>query len=94
MKRYRPNTKAVIVGILCWVIKASFIPKGALYLFPVGLLLICVGGLELTITAFIAMRKNDLAMSGHLRAIEDQRKKAEIKKSQYGLDLLNYNMHE
>ncbi|GFP08046.1 hypothetical protein ACWM0C_06100 [Lactobacillus helveticus] len=81
MKRYRPNTKAVIVGILCWVIKASFIPKGALYLFPVGLLLICVGGLELTITAFIAMRKNDLAMSGHLRAIEDQRKKAEIKKS-------------
>lgn len=81
MKRYRPNTKAVIVGILCWVIKASFIPKGALYLFPVGLLLICVGGLELTITAFIAMRKNDLAMSGHLRAIEDQQKKAEIKKS-------------
>lgn len=87
MKRYRPNTKAVIVGIflmligiLCWVIKASFIPKGALYLFPVGLLLICVGGLELTITAFIAMRKNDLVMSGHLRAIEDQRKKAEIKK--------------
>lgn len=49
MKRYRPNTKAVIVEIvlmliviLCWVIKASFIPKGALYLFPVGLLLICV----------------------------------------------------
>lgn len=87
MKRYRPNTKAVIVGIvlmligiLCLVIKASFIPKGALYLFPIGLLLICVGGLELTITAFIAMRKNDLAMSGHLRAIEAQRKKAEIKK--------------
>lgn len=96
MKRYRPNTKAVIVGIvliligiLCWVIKASFIPKGALYLFPVGLFLICVGGLELTITAFIAMRKNDLAMSAHLRAIEAQRKK-----SQDSLDLLNYNMHE
>lgn len=96
MKRYLPNTKAVIVGIvlmligiLCWVIKASFIPKGALYLFPVGLFLICVGGLELTITAFIAMRKNDLAMSAHLRAIEAQRKK-----SQDSLDLLNYNMHE
>lgn len=81
MKRYRPNTKAVIIGIilmligiLCWVIKASFISKGALYLFPIGLLLICVGGLELTITAFIVMRKNDLAMSAHLKEIEAERK--------------------
>ena len=35
MKKYRPNTKAIIVGIIfmlagiaCWVIKASFIPNG------------------------------------------------------------------
>ena len=101
MKRYRPNTKSVLIGIilmligiLCWVIKASFIPKGALYLFPVGLLLICVGVLELTITAFIAMRKNDLAMSAHLKEIEAQRKKLRAKKSKDNLDRLNYNMHE
>lgn len=89
MKRYRPNTKAVIVGIilmlagiLCWVIKASFIPNGALFLFPLGLLLICVGGLELTITVFITMRKNDLAMRDHLRKIEEERKKVESEKEQ------------
>lgn len=74
MKRYRPNTKAVVVGIIlmligicCWVVKASFIPNGADFLFPLGLLIICIGGLTLTITAFIAMRKNDLAMSAYLK---------------------------
>ncbi|EEJ72523.1 hypothetical protein [Lactobacillus ultunensis] len=84
MKKYRPNTKAVIVGIIfmllgmaCWIIKASFIPKGAVFLFPLGLLLICIGGLTLTITAFIAMRKNDLAMSALIKKQEEERKKAE-----------------
>ena len=75
MKRYRPNTKAVIVGIFCWVIKASFIPKGADFLFPLGLLLICIGGLTLTITAFVAMRKNDMAMNAYLRKQDQERKK-------------------
>ena len=82
MKRYRPNTKAVIVGIVlmligiaCWVIKASFIPKGADFLFPIGLLVICLGGL--TLTAFIAMRKNDLAMSAYLKKQAAEKKKQE-----------------
>lgn len=86
MKKYQPNTKAVIVGIcfmligiLCWVIKASFIAKGAVFLFPVGLLLICIGGLILTITAFIAMRKNDLAVNAYLKKQDEERKKAEKK---------------
>lgn len=84
MKRYRPNTKAVIVGIVlmligiaCWVIKVSFIPKGADFLFPIGLLVICLGGLTLTITAFIAMRKNDLAMSAYLKKQAAEKKKQE-----------------
>ncbi|MGN1272427.1 MAG: hypothetical protein ACI4T3_04780 [Lactobacillus sp.] len=86
MKKYRPNTKAIIVGIafmlvgiICWVIKASFIPNGAVFLFPIGLLLICIGGLTMTITAFIAMRKNDLAMSAFLKRQEKERKEAEKK---------------
>lgn len=86
MKKYRPNTKAIIVGIafmlvgiICWVIKASFIPNGAVFLFPIGLLLICIGGLTMTITAFIAMRKNDLAMSAFLKKQEQERKEAEKK---------------
>lgn len=77
MKKYRPNTKAIIVGIIfmlagiaCWVIKASFILNGAVFLFPIGLLLICIGGLTMTITAFIAMRKNDMAMSAFLKKQE------------------------
>lgn len=83
MKKYRPNTKAVIVGIIfmllgmaCWIIKASFIPQGAVFLFPLGMLLICIGGLTLTITAFIAMRKNDLAMNALIEKQEEERKKA------------------
>lgn len=88
MKKYRPNTKAIIVGIIfmlagiiCWVVKASFIPKGAVFLFPVGLLLICIGGLTMTITAFIAIRKNDIAMNAFLKKQEQERKKlAEEKK--------------
>ena len=87
MKKYRPNTKAIIVGIIfmlvgiiCWVVKASFIPNGAVFLFPIGLLLICIGGLTMTITAFISMRKNDLAMSDFLRKQEQERKEAEKSK--------------
>ncbi|WP_308556817.1 hypothetical protein [uncultured Lactobacillus sp.] len=87
MKKYRPNTKAIIVGIIfmlvgiiCWVVKASFIPNGAVFLFPIGLLLICIGGLTMTITAFISMRKNDLAMSAFLRKQEQERKEAEKSK--------------
>ncbi|MDB6251524.1 hypothetical protein [Lactobacillus amylovorus] len=86
MKKYRPNTKAIIVGIIfmlagiaCWVIKASFIPNGAIFLFPVGLLLICIGGLTMTITAFVAMCKNDRAMSAFLKKQEQERKEAEKK---------------
>lgn len=81
MKKYQPNTKSVIVGlifmlvgILCWVIKASFFKKGALYLFPAGIVLICIGGLTLTITAFISMRKNDLAMRAYLKKQEEKQK--------------------
>lgn len=84
MKRYRPNTKAVVVGIIlmligicCWVVKVSFIPNGADFLFPLGLLIICIGGLTLTITAFIAMRKNDLAMSAYLKKQTAEKKKQE-----------------
>ena len=87
MKKYRPNTMAIIVGIIfmlvgiiCWVVKASFIPNGAVFLFPIGLLLICIGGLTMTITAFISMRKNDLAMSAFLRKQEQERKEAEKSK--------------
>ena len=86
MKKYRPNTKAIIVGIIfmlagiaCWVIKASFIPNGDVFLFPVGLLLICIAGLTMTITAFVAMRKNDRAMSAFLKKQEQERKEAEKK---------------
>lgn len=81
-EKYRPNTKAIIVGIIfmlagiaCWVIKASFIPNGAVFLFPIGLLLICIGGLTMTITAFIAMRKNDMAMSAFLKSKSKREKK-------------------
>ena len=35
------------------------------FLVPIGLLLICVGGLTLTIIAFITLHKNDLAMRKH-----------------------------
>ena len=86
MKKYRPNTKVIIVGIIfmlagiaCWVIKASFISNGAVFLFPIGLLLICIGGLTMTITAFIAMRKNDMAMSAFLKKQEQEGKEAEKK---------------
>ena len=65
----------MLVGIFCWVIKDSFIPKGADFLFPLGLLLICIGGLTLTITAFVAMRKNDMAMNAYLRKQDQERKK-------------------
>ncbi|MDH5099873.1 hypothetical protein OQI87_01670 [Lactobacillus kefiranofaciens] len=89
MKKYRPNTKAVVVGlafmlvgIACWVIKASFIPKGAVFLFSIGMLLICIGGLTLTITAFIAMRKNDLAMNAIIKKQDEERKKEAEKEKQ------------
>ncbi|GAA3631952.1 hypothetical protein GCM10022297_08900 [Lactobacillus hamsteri] len=70
MKKYRPSTKQVMVGIIfmlagviCWCIKAPMKDDPhTLFLFPVGLLLICIGGLELTITAFITLYKNDKAM--------------------------------
>ena len=80
MKKYQPNTKSVIVGlafmiigILCWVIKASFFQKSAIYLFPLGIVLICIGGLTLTITAFVSMRKNDLAMRAYLKKQEEKK---------------------
>lgn len=88
MKKYRPNTKAVVVGICfmllgmaCWIIKASFIPKGAVFMFPLGLLLICIGGLTLTITAFISMRKNDLAMNALIKKQAEEREKAKAKEN-------------
>lgn len=88
MKRYQPNTKSVVIGLIfmlvgiaCWVIKASFFQKGALYLFPLGIVLICIGGLTLTITAFIAMRKNDLAMRAYLKKQEESQKAKDKKTS-------------
>lgn len=70
MKRYRPSNKTVmigitlmVIGIVCWCIKAMTATNPqTIFLFPVGLLLICIGGLELTITAFMTVYKNDLAM--------------------------------
>ncbi|GGV18591.1 hypothetical protein [Lactobacillus acetotolerans] len=80
MKRYKPNTKAVItgitfmiIGITCWCIKA-LVGKSWFFLLPTGLFLICVGGLTLTVTAFLTLRKNDLRM------LEQVKKKRETEK--------------
>lgn len=84
MKKYRPKTKTVVIGlilmvmgILCWCILAPFKDNTHLvFLFPLGLLFICAGGLELTITAFLTLHKNDLAMRHAIAA----KKKAEAEK--------------
>lgn len=81
MKKYKPNTKAVIVGIvfmvlgiIFWCIKA-FVGKRWFFLFPLGLLLICIGGLTLTITAFLTLRKNDLRMREQVKKQRETEKK-------------------
>ncbi|RVU71332.1 MULTISPECIES: hypothetical protein [Lactobacillus] len=83
MKNYRPSTKTVVVGlvlmvvgILCWGIMAPLKENPHFFfLFPLGLLLLCLGGLELTITALVTMHKNDLAF----RQNEKAKKAAEEK---------------
>lgn len=82
MKKYRPNTTAVVVGIVLmviglvmWLIRAAFNQNSLNWLLTVGLPLVCCGGLELTITAFVALRKNDLEIQKQIRAKEAQEKK-------------------
>lgn len=87
MKKYRPSTKQVMIGIIfmlagviCWCIKAPMKDDpNTLFLFPVGLVLICIGGLELTITAFITLHKNDVAMRHAMKEKETAKKKEEDK---------------
>ena len=89
MKRYRPSTKSVVIGIvimiagiLCWGIVAPLKNNPNFFsLFPLGLILICIGGLELTITALNTVHKNDLAMREAIkkREAEEKAKKEEQK---------------
>lgn len=72
MEKYRPSTTSIsigialmIVGICLWVIRAVVNKTQLDFLVPIGLLLICVGGLTLTIIAFITLHKDDLAMRKH-----------------------------
>ncbi|NRO21972.1 hypothetical protein IMAU30023_00589 [Lactobacillus helveticus] len=64
MKRYRPNTKAVIVGIvlmligiLCWVIKASFIPKRCIILIPCWIVVDLRGRIGINYYSFYCYEK-------------------------------------
>lgn len=83
MKKYRPQTKTIvaglvlmILGVLCWCLLAPFKRQaGMAFLLPLGLLLVCSGGLELTITAFITLRKNDLTMRQSLQKKEKNKSK-------------------
>lgn len=81
MKKYRPNTTAVVIGIvlmviglLLWVLRAIFNNNAINFFIPVGLLLVCAGGLDLTITAFITLRKNDLATRKYMQEKENTEK--------------------
>ena len=83
MKKYRPNTTAVVVGIMLmiiglgmWLTRAIINQNSLNWLIIWGLLFVCCGGLELTITAFIALRKNDLEIQKQIRAKEEQEKKS------------------
>lgn len=70
----------MILGVICWCVVATFNNNSHLFfLFPVGLILVCIGGLELTITALITLHKNDLATSEMLKKREEEKKKAEAK---------------
>lgn len=85
MKRYRPQTKTIVIGlalmilgILCWCFFAPFKNNHSLlFLLPLGILLVCGGGLELTITAFITLRRNDLMIRQEMAA---RKAKEEAKK--------------
>ena len=67
MKKFRPSNRAIAIGIslmvaglLCWIVMSLIYTNVKLvFLAPLGLLLLCLGGLELTIVAFITMRKNE-----------------------------------
>lgn len=80
MKKYRPSNKQVMIGIilmvlgiLCWCIVATVKNNpNFMFLFPVGLVLLCLGGLELTITAIITTHKNDLAMREVIKKREEK----------------------
>lgn len=74
---HQPNKKAMttgivlmVLGVICWMIK--FLSGYGTFLIPFGLLIFCIGGLTLTITTFVAMRKNDIAENKRLR--EDKEK--------------------
>lgn len=84
MKKYRPSTGSVIAGIvlmvigfLCWVIRALIKQQRLDFLVPLGLVIVCIGGLTLTIVAFITLRKNDLAAR---KIIAERKAKEEAKK--------------
>lgn len=80
MKKYRPSNKQVMIGIilmvlgiLCWCIVATVKNNpNFMFLFPVGLVLLCLGGLELTIIAIITTHKNDLAMREVIKKREEK----------------------
>lgn len=76
---HRPNKKAMVIGIslmvlgfICWMIK--FFSGYGTFLIPFGLLIFCIGGLTLTIAAFVALRKNDIAENNRLREKEEKSK--------------------
>lgn len=78
MKKYRPNTAAVVIGIvlmvvglLMWVLRAIFNNNAINFFIPLGLLLVSSGGLDLTITAFITLHKNDLAARKYMQEKEN-----------------------
>lgn len=91
MKKYRPKTKSVVIGlvlmvigILCWCIFAPFKNNTNLvFLFPLGLLFVCIGGLELTITAFLTLHKNDVATRQAIKAKKEAEEKEKAKKEQF-----------
>lgn len=72
----------MIAGILCWGIVAPLKNNpNFFFLFPLGLILICIGGLELTITALNTVHKNDLAMREAIKKREaDEKAKKEEQK--------------
>lgn len=69
---HQPNKRAMttgislmVLGVICWMIK--FFSGYGTFLIPVGFLIFCIGGLTITITMFVALRKNDIAENKRLR---------------------------
>lgn len=82
MHRYRPQTKTIVIGlslmiagILCWCLFAPFKKQAnLLFLMPLGLFLLCLGGLELTLTALVTLHKNDLVDRQRAKEKEQEQK--------------------